>query len=379
MVMNKQLKKICFVNPGFYKYTIGGTEVQLYLIAQELLNHNFEVHYLTNDVEQFEVIDGINLHPFRECQKNYEINYKRFVKIIEKIQPDIFYQRGRKSSTYYVGRYAYTNKIPFVFAASMDIDCKLLKKIPRLFQEKNIFRGFLNIPFTIYHDIKTLRSIKKANICLSQSKQQQLLFKQKLKLNSIVVKNYHPIPNYKHIYKDKPPVVLWLANIKGWKQPELFIEISRRLQNQNAKYILAGRMADEKYRNRIESWANERQNFEYIENVDLNKSNDLMKHASIFVNTSLKNEGFPNTFIQAWAHKTPTITLYFDPDDIIKKNKMGYHSKNICQLTNDVSFLIENDKLCNEMGNTAYEYVKSEYSRTASIDKLIRILSNLLN
>ena len=58
---------------------------------------------------------------------------------------------------------------------------------------------------------------------------------------------------------------------------------------------------------------------------------------------------------------------------------MGYHSKNICQLTNDVSFLIENDKLCNEMGNTAYEYVKSEYSRTASIDKLIRILSNLLN
>ena len=42
--------------------------------------------------------------------------------------------------------------------------------------------------------------------------------------------------------------------------------------------------------------------------------------SKILINTS-SFEGFPNTFVQAWANGVPVISLKVDPDNIIKKKK----------------------------------------------------------
>jgi glycosyltransferase involved in cell wall biosynthesis len=45
--------------------------------------------------------------------------------------------------------------------------------------------------------------------------------------------------------------------------------------------------------------------------------------AKVLLNTS-KMEGFPNTFLEAWALETPVISLYVDPGDVISTHKLGY-------------------------------------------------------
>ena len=67
-----------------------------------------------------------------------------------------------------------------------------------------------------------------------------------------------------------------------------------------------------RYRKLLEEARSQLPNFEHIEDVQLEKSNELIARASVFVNTSLCYEGFPNTFIQAWMRKVPTVTLNFD-------------------------------------------------------------------
>ncbi|MBD3338120.1 MAG: glycosyltransferase [Candidatus Lokiarchaeota archaeon] len=370
--------KICIINQGFYKYSIGGAEVQLYLLAKELLRNNYEVFYVTNDVNSYQEVEGIKLYPYIHNSNFTKKSCAYFNEVIDRLHPDLIFQRGRKAVTFYAGNYSQKYRVPFIFAASMDIDCKKLKSTPRLFKNRNKFKQVLSLPFAIYEDYKTLHGMKNANIVLAQSAKQKDLLFDNLGIKSEIIRNYHPI--VKEVYsKEERPVVLWLASIKTWKQPELFMKLSNTLKDVNCQFILAGRMAEERYRDKIEAWSKSSNNFKYLENVDFEKSNELIGKASIFVNTSLKNEGFPNTFIQAWHRKTPTVTLNFDPDGVIKREKLGFHSGSFEQLLKDVNTLIEDRAKRNEIGENAFNYAKLHFSRGESIDKLLCLIKNVVN
>ena len=59
-------------------------------------------------------------------------------------------------------------------------------------------------------------------------------------LESLVIPNGHPAPSRQGIRAD-PPVVLWVANIKAWKQPEIFMDLAKRLNATDAKSVMAGK------------------------------------------------------------------------------------------------------------------------------------------
>ncbi len=54
-------KKICFVLRSYYKYRLGGAELQAYFIARELYEKCWEVHYVfdKSGILQREFDDGI--------------------------------------------------------------------------------------------------------------------------------------------------------------------------------------------------------------------------------------------------------------------------------------------------------------------------------
>lgn len=60
----------------------------------------------------------------------------------------------------------------------------------------------------------------------------------------------------------------------------------------------------------------------------------------IFVNTSVY-EGFPNTFLQSWNRGIPVLS-YVDPDNVIRKNKLGLVVDSDRQLHESLSEFLSN-------------------------------------
>ena len=72
-------------------------------------------------------------------------------------------------------------------------------------------------------------------------------------------------------------------------------------------------------------------------------------------------EGFGNNFIQAWLQGKPTITIFFDPDNIIEEQNLGFYSKTFNNLVLDTEKLINDKILRDSMGKRAREFARENF------------------
>jgi glycosyltransferase involved in cell wall biosynthesis len=184
----------------------------------------------------------------------------------------------------------------------------------------------------------------------------------------------HHVPELRTIYKADPPVVLWLASVKQWKRPELFLELVDILADQPYRFVLAGRMVDTgHYLDLIRRYERQYVNFEYRSNVAFEESNRLIGEATVFVNTSLPYEGFPNTFIQAWLRKTPTVSLGFDPDHLIAQHGIGAVAPHIEDLAQHVMQIVSDPVARESMGVAARKFAQTAFGLENNFYKLENI------
>lgn len=379
-VVPSEKNSICFVGQHYYKFTIGGAETQMYLLASEFVRRGWEVHYATTDVEHKMVDQGIQLHPFN-CGKRLPGDYGNLTSVLSFINANVYYVRGRSHLLGGLHQYAKKHRKPYIFALSMDIDCRTYKSLPRVFFEKrgNVFKVLWNAPYAFWSDRMSLNGMREATLVLCQSEMQRKALKDNLNIESALFRNIHPASAEKDIEKSKPPTVLWLASVKGWKQPELFVQLAERLRHLDCRFVLAGRLADSSYMEILEKATERLDNFEYVEDVPFEQSNALMSKASVFVNTSLENEGFPNTFIQAWLRMVPVVSLNVDPDDIIKTFGLGCHSKTFAGLEHDVTQLINNPEKRKSIGVSARRTSSEMFGAEENFGKFYTIVQQIID
>jgi glycosyltransferase involved in cell wall biosynthesis len=185
-----------------------------------------------------------------------------------------------------------------------------------------------------------------------------------------VIYNCHPIPEYP-IIKDNKVKVVWIANLKDWKQPDVFITLAEALRHRPAEFVMVGKDPGNEWSEELKLRIEGIDKLEYLGEQSIETVNQLLTSAHILVNTS-KYEGFPNTYIQAGMHKLPVVALNVDPDDILKKNQIGFHSRTLSQLIADTDQLIRNEELRNTMGEMAQRFAIKRHS-FQNIDGMIEL------
>jgi glycosyltransferase involved in cell wall biosynthesis len=178
-------------------------------------------------------------------------------------------------------------------------------------------------------------------------------------------------------FKWDRPYIVWVANIKKEKNPEIFIDLAKQFESTSVDFLLIGNIQDNNY-NYILDKNSLPSNLYYLGSKSPSVVNSILKNSLFLVHTC-NPEGFGNNFIQAWLQGKPTVTLYFDPDNLIKNNKIGFHSKDVQRLYENVHFYIYNHSKREKDGLRAKNFAIKEFSPQTNVRKLEGFLQSILN
>ncbi len=362
--------KICFVALVGYPLLSGqapenimGPAVHQVLLARELAKHNFEVSYIAYDeggppVEHIDGIEIIKIYPLADIPRlNPALKAFRIWKAMRKAKADIYFHHAGASGV--VPPFCRLMRKSFVYNIASDGyvsgQTENIKPLDR-------FGNWLDI--------------KLANAIITLNEFQGTMLKKNFSKNSVLIKNHFPLTKQGMPEKAKPPIILRVGSMSNVKQPELFLRLAETMP-EVAFQMIGGMGDDQALYDKIRENAQRIPNLEFLGVIPFSEINEYYSRAAILVDTA-KFEGFPYAFIQAWMNYTPVVSLNSDPDEVIYRYNLGFHSKTFEQLVDDVKALLGNEQLRQQMGENGRRYVEENHDINNIVKQHIEVLNQLV-
>ena len=107
-------------------------------------------------------------------------------------------------------------------------------------------------------------------------------------------------------------------------------------------------------------------NIEFRGKVAPDEAERVIAESATLLCTS-EQEGFPNTFLQAWSHGTPVVTLQIDPDSVIKRLGLGAVTGSVDATVEQVHRLLALPQEREGIAARARQYVANHHSEEAVV------------
>lgn len=366
-------KKIGVIIPTHWSWILGGAEYQVSLITEHLAaDDRFDVTVLSLYKNPSFTPENYTLKKIQPggflSRYGKAFDGKNLLSALKDIRPDIIYQRSGSAYTGICAWYAQKNRIPMVWHISHDMDVT-----PKM--------GTKKFPFELVEKKCLEYGIRRATHIIAQTDKQAMLLKKNYgRTANQIIRNFHPLPDATNesISKGEKIKIIWIANFKPMKQPELFVRLAKELENIiDAQFIMIGKISDQKKYGQLLEQMNAVKSLDYIGEQPQEKVNKILSESHLLINTS-RLEGFSNTFIQAWMREVPVITLTVDPDDIIKNNEIGVCAGSYEKLRETIVDLVRSPEHRTQMGQKGKQYADENHSMK-NIDRIQETLEQLLS
>ena len=117
-------------------------------------------------------------------------------------------------------------------------------------------------------------------------------------------------------------------------------------------------------------------NVEFLGQVEPERAEQIIAEAALLLSTS-SAEGFPNTFLQAWANGTPVVTLSIDPDNVIQNRGLGAVAGGIDGAIANIEALVNSPKRRQDVARSAQRYIAERHTETVVIQEFSRALCSV--
>ena len=358
-------------------FSINGTVVQLHNLAIAFVKKGIEVSYIAysskHQIYSSSEDNGIIFHwiPYNKKLMGWKKSMKNYQEVLNKIQPNAIYVRGRNPLQYVAGKYALKHGIRYVWGTNGLDSAEFFKNLKRLqLANKSFIRKLVLFPLKYWEDLYINKGMKMAKVIVNQSLQQQASTKKILGINGIVLPSYF-LPQEYQI--DKEPIIIWLATLSENKQPKIFIRLIESLRMHHWRAVLGGGTKSTVYEKEIKMLAEDKVDLKGT--IPFDGSNHYYARAKIYVNTSKAHaEGLPNAYIQSWLNGTIVLSLHHDPNDWMKNHGIGFCANGDFEaLVSKTQELIDQPDLLNEMSQKAKAFAEKTFSNPEIIQAYLNL------
>lgn len=127
----------------------------------------------------------------------------------------------------------------------------------------------------------------------------------------------------------------------------------------------------------VERQARELENVEFLGFVPYAEIDAHFDGACVLINTS-ESEGFPNTFLQAWARGIPSVS-FVDSGARLEGEAVGGLVGNVGEMAEAVERLASNEDLWSAKGRLARHYYERFHKPDTVIDMYEQVFRELMN
>jgi glycosyltransferase involved in cell wall biosynthesis len=311
---------------------IGGSEIQCDIISRYLTEFGHLITYVAVKSERTSYSSPYHVIPISKLTR---VSFRR---ILEQIDPDLVYWRYNKKSLLTMATLCRGYRCKFVFSISALEDVQKWSCYPQSLIEKckQLIEGRIN--YMGYHFVDGIVSLRKDFLPMIPAYPG---LKKTLIYDSMEA---GPVAGFRW----EKPYVVWVASIKKIKNPELFVQAAERLGDLPIDFLMIGQITDKSY-NYLTNKDAVPPNLHYLGEKAPEEVNDILR-GSLFLVHTCRPEGFGNNFIQAWLLEKPTISLFFDPDGLIESCRMGYFSRTLARMCEQIKQLVEDPTERNDRG-----------------------------
>ncbi|MEX0661265.1 MAG: glycosyltransferase family 4 protein [Balneolaceae bacterium] len=342
--------------------TLGGSELQCDIIANELTELGHDVTYLAMRGSKDRYIRSYKVIPITE------VNTDEFYSVIKKVNPDVIYWRYYKRKFYKTSKQLKILGYPIIFSVSHAED--LLKYNWKVFDKVKSLRELARSLRKFARNIYEYKGFKNVTVIANQCK----AFMGKIRN---VPEFYFPNSMFeeKNNFNWNKSYCVWVSNLKKRKNPDKYIDLARKFSSYDIDFLMVGEVQDSNY-SFVSDPHQLPENVKYLGKKNIEEVNGIIEKSMFLIHTC-NPEGFPNNFIQAWYYKKPVVSLFYDPDGLIEKERLGFYSKTENKFYDDVEKLLTDQSLREKLGANAKRISEELFDKNKNIKNLEKVMVTL--
>lgn len=172
--------------------------------------------------------------------------------------------------------------------------------------------------------------------------------------------------------------IIWVNNLKRLKRPELYVALARQLPQYD--FVMIGAMPTSgRYAGYLQQvMASLPANLRYLGYQPLDAVNQMISESDLLLYTSV-NEGFGNSFLQAWFRGVPTGSLSSRLDGILENEGVGFFAESYDEMVCQVERLMSDPPARMAMGEQALRYARTHHTIDIMVDQYERLFQQVSN